>query len=114
MNCPKCGSKKVVGMGGVMWCPDCDHVSDTSSVPPDDPALQPILIPCPMCSKQMSTHADHCPSCGQPLRARVLEKLAVQRNAKATSHFVNIVTLIILAIWIGHWISNMVNAKVDH
>ena len=77
MNCPKCGSQRVLGMGGAMWCRDCKRTSDTSSVPPDDPALKPIIIPCPACSKPVSTHADHCPSCGQPLASAVIATAAV-------------------------------------
>ena len=114
MNCPKCGSQKVLGMGGVMWCPDCKRSSDTSSVPPDDPALKPIIMPCPTCSKQVSTHADYCPSCGQPLRALALEDLEAERRVKASNHLRNVLALATLAFFICFWIWHLLNDKPPH
>ena len=69
MKCPKCNSTNVVPFRGVMWCKDCKRPSDLSSVPPDDPGLLPQMIACPVCAHQVSSHADNCPSCGQPLGA---------------------------------------------
>jgi uncharacterized membrane protein YvbJ len=67
------------------------------------------LISCPSCSKEVSTEAEACPSCGHPIKGKtVIVHNHVSAASAASSgggfgclSFIGLVVLIIIAISMG-------------
>ena len=53
--------------------------------------MPPTLITCPACQRQVSTNADRCPHCGEPIKRGFLGKSGFERTA-------NVIVLAVLIV----------------
>jgi RNA polymerase subunit RPABC4/transcription elongation factor Spt4 len=70
------------------------------------------LIPCPSCSKSISSEAEACPDCGHPIKGKTVvvhNHVSAASSASAASSggkfgclsFIGLVVLVIIAISMG-------------
>jgi len=78
MNCPKCNSANVAPANGKLLCQNCGNSFEAAQAPePAYSSSTPHLIKCPACSREASSQAMRCPTCGQPLASAVIATAAI-------------------------------------